>query len=154
MGRGKGVKRMRNDEPRVAHKRSISWEQRLFDKVKGHWKSHLDEHSQPNCSCPPGGGRHGRLRLPVPPNPSVYWLPAELIPKYHSTPSSPTKPSSNHRLYSLFGDLTDKILPRISSFFPICTQRKQNHLWYFFTQDIFIFFNKKKTMIGNCCSSC
>lgn len=145
MGRGKGVKRMRNDEPRVAHKRSISWEQRLFDKVKGHWKSHLDEHSQPNCSCPPGGGRHGRLRLHVPPNPSVYWLPAELIPKYHSAPSSPTKPSSNHRLYSLFGDLTDKILPRISIFFLFVL--KENKITCdIFLHKIYLYFLTKRKL--------
>lgn len=69
------------------------------------------------------------------------------VPQLHRVLQNNFDPSS------ISGDWLTKFLPRISFFFSICTQRKEITREYFFTQEIFIFFNRRKTMMGNCCSS-
>lgn len=106
------------------------------------WKSHLNRNSQPNCSrSSPRKVSAPCLHLPLPPN--IYWLPAKLIPKQHSPHRAPQRdvlhPSPSP---SICGKPQ---WPDLAKYFLLLFVT--NHLWYFCTPEIFIFFIKKKNKI-------
>lgn len=69
--------------------------------------------------------------------PSMYWLPAKLIPKYHSSIKSYENIFYPSSLF-LFWRPTDKILPRIFLFLFVLKEKKSPVI-FFYARDIYIF---------------
>lgn len=109
----------------------------LFNKVKGHWKSHLEEHSQPNCSWSSrrGGGKWPP-RLPVPPtHPCTDCLQSSS--QSTTAPSCPTK----HPLPIVFIPFLEMDWQNFAKNFIFLFVLKENKspVIFFYTRDIYIF---------------